>query len=95
MSLQSVQIVRCKFRCNAVSKRLDSGYGKPPNRFIYTYEFSAVYSGSPENEKFFAYTPSGQLNVGAFKDNLFEPGNEYYLDISLAVPVPSDAPMKE
>jgi len=66
---------------------LDSGYQKEP-KFIYTYEFSAVYSGSAENERFFAYTPSGQLNVGAFKDDLFEPGKEYYIDIT-AAPVPA------
>lgn len=76
--------VRCKFRCNSVTKRLDN-YKEP--RFLYTYEFSAVYSGSEENERYFAYTPSGTLTVGALKDDLFEPGKEYYLDIVEAVPV--------
>ncbi len=80
-----IQTVRCKFRCNSVSKRLDN-YGKE-KRFLYTYEFSAVYEGSEENKRFFAYTPSGQLNVGALKDDLFEPGKEYYIDVTEAVPV--------
>lgn len=76
MSEDKVQTVRCKFSCNTVKKTTDREHG-----FLYTYEFSAVYSGSEENKKFFAYTPSGSLNVGAFKDDLFEPGKEYYIDI--------------
>lgn len=84
----SMMTVRCKFRCNSVEKRLDN-YKEP--RFLYTYDFSAVYSGSEENEKFFAYTPSGSLKVGSFKDDLFEPGKEYYLDI-LPAAVPDNKP---
>lgn len=79
--------VRCKFRCNSALKHLDTGFGQYPGRFLYTYEFSAVYEGSDENKRFFAYTPSGSLKVGSFKDDLFEPGKEYYLDITEAVPV--------
>jgi hypothetical protein len=79
-----VPAARFKFRCNSVSKRLDNVKEK---RFVYTYEFSAVYDGSEENKHYFAYTPSGQLNVGAFKDNLFEPGKEYFIDITEAVVV--------
>ena len=97
MTTDPNQTVRCKFRCNAVSKRLDTGYQKPgQEKFLYTYEFSAVYDGSDENKRFFAYTPSGNLNVGSFKDDLFEPGKEYYLDLTLAIPkVKPDEPMPD
>lgn len=56
---------------------------------MYTYEFSAVYDGSEENKKFFAYTPSGILKVGSFKEDHFQPSKEYYIDIVEAVPVES------
>lgn len=87
------QTVRCKFRCNSITKRLDSY--KSENKFVHTYEFSAVYDGSEENKKFFAYTPSGTLNVGAFRDDLFEPGLEYYIDITLATNVNEEANQAE
>lgn len=84
-----LQTVRCKFRCNSVSKRLDYGYQKPTEpKFLFNYEFSAVTDGSEENKRFFAYTPSGSLNVGALREDLFEPGKEYYIDITPA-PVPA------
>lgn len=81
---EQVQTVRCKFRCESVHKRLDTGKEK---RFLYQFEFYAVYEGSEENKKYFAYTPSGNLKVGSFRDDLFEPGKEYYIDITEAVPV--------
>ncbi len=72
---------RCKFMCNSVTKR------KVWNKEEYTFEaeFSAVSSGSPENEKFFAATPSGSLKVSTYVDDIFEPGKAYYIDISEAV----------
>ena len=47
-------------------------------------EFNAVYSGSPENEKFFAATPAGSLKVSTIREGVFEPGKSYYLDITEA-----------
>lgn len=76
--------VRCKFRCNNVSKRLDNGGFKADHKFLYNYEFSVVYEGSDENKRFFAYTPTGNLTIGAFRDDLFVPGLEYYLDLTAA-----------
>lgn len=75
------QTVRCKFRCNEVVKRL--GWQKD-NPFIYSAKFSAVTDDSPENKNFFAATPSGQLEVSTMKEDLFEIGKSYYLDITLA-----------
>lgn len=47
-----------------------------------------VTSGSEENKDFWKYTPSGKLemsmNAGVPAADAFEPGQEYYLDFSLA-----------
>jgi len=41
-------------------------------------------SDSDENKSFFAATPSGKLELGQFLEDAFEPGKQYYVDISLA-----------
>lgn len=69
---------RCKFRCNEVTKRSFK------DGFEYTAKFSAVYSGSEDNKEFFKYTPSGSLDIGVYKEDLFQPGKEYYIDITEA-----------
>lgn len=69
-------MTRCKFQCQSVTK---AKYGE---KLLYTAEFQAVYAGSEENKKFFEWTPSGTLRLGVYKEDLFEPGKEYYLDIS-------------
>jgi hypothetical protein len=81
---QANQTVRCKFLCNSVTKTQNWSRGDGAPKFVYGYEFSAVYEGSEENKKYFASTPSGNLKINAFKDDLFEPGKEYYLDIQPA-----------
>jgi hypothetical protein len=53
---------------------------------IYTAEFSAVYSGSPENDQFFKWTPSLSLKTGTIKQQKFEVNKEYYLDFTLVEP---------
>lgn len=70
-------ITRCKFRCVEVSN-VENGA---------TVKFTAVTSGSPENEIFFKWTPSGNLFLSLVTvDNaaLFVPGKDYYLDIAAA-----------
>ncbi len=76
---------RCTFTCSGVTKRL-SWQQKPddPPRFLYEAEFTAVSDGSEENKRFFEYTPSGTLKIGVYKDDVFQPGKAYYLDITLA-----------
>lgn len=73
---------RCKFICNSVKKM--KGWSGVDG-FQYEAEFMAVTSGSEENKKFFQYTPTGRLTVGIYKEDVFEVGKEYYLDISEAV----------
>lgn len=72
--------VRCKFRCDSVTRKV----GSAQHPFLYDYTFSVVYNGSPENVAFWAYTPSGTLTISAVKLDQFEPGREYYLDLTPA-----------
>lgn len=71
-------MVRCKFR---VWRKLVNPDGTA------SISMSAVGSGSPENDKFFKYTPGGELSfctVNAEAAAQLEEGKEYYIDISLA-----------
>lgn len=75
--------VRCKFICQDVRKAFSRG-NDGEKRFVHTARFTPVYSGSEENKRFFSATPSGQLEIGTYLPDCFEPGREYYLDITLA-----------
>jgi len=74
--------VRCKFTCRSVTKQV--GWDRNKHPFLWNAEFVAVTSGSTENEKFWAATPNGKLEVGCIQADAFEVGRDYYLDISLA-----------
>ena len=69
---------RCKFRCTSTSP----AEGEGP--FHATFE--PVYSGSAENEQFFAATPGGSLSLSVVRSQHFVAGQEYYLDITPAAP---------
>jgi hypothetical protein len=45
-----------------------------------------VYSDKPdsENKKFWEFTPSGSFEMQAIHEGMFEPGKEYYIDITPA-----------
>lgn len=76
--------VRAKFLC--LSKRedieniWDAGANSSKMKNVWSYKFTAVHSGSPENTAFFSATPSGQVDLACTKSDVFEPGKEYYLD---------------
>lgn len=72
--------VRAKFRCTSVTTTLNY-----QNKLIYSYKFNAVTDNNPENKSFFEATPSGSLDLGTVKEDLFEIGKEYYLDFTPAV----------
>lgn len=78
--------VRCKFTCASVTKRLSNTYdrqaGKSVMRLVYDAKFFAVSSGSPENDQFFASTPSGELTVQTYREDLFVPGQDYFLTVT-------------
>lgn len=74
---------RAKFRCSAENSRKFGPGDGDKNR---VYEFFAVFDdGTPENERYAKYTPSGKLEITV--DNpavVFEPGKNYYLDFTEA-----------
>jgi hypothetical protein len=75
---EEIETIRCKFKCQSVTKR--TGWNKP-TEFLYDAKFGAVTDGSEENNRFFAATPSGVLEVSSILPDAFVPGKEYYLDI--------------
>jgi hypothetical protein len=77
--------VRCKFVCESVTKQK---HWNKPGEFLYDAKFSAVMGNSEENKKFWEASPSGCLNVNSVLPDAFEPGQEYYLDIT---PAPIEA----
>lgn len=93
-------ITRCKFKCDSVAKVVRAAYETHeqslshgpghtevvhhPEGFTYNVQFSAVYNNSPENKKFWEWTPSGTLQFQSINADVFAPGKEYFLDISLA-----------
>ena len=74
--------VRAKFKCNSVEKRAK---WNSSNSFIYDAKFTAVTDNSEENKKFFEATPNGNITLGTLRDDFFQPGIEYYIDITEAV----------
>jgi len=80
--------VRVKFYCAEVVKGIGGRYddeGKYASGVVFSYKFSVVSTGSEENKKFFASTPSGSMSITALRDDLFEIGKEYYSDLTPAV----------
>jgi hypothetical protein len=74
-------MTRCKFKCTGVTKSL--GWNpKEHGDFLYAAEFTAVTDNSPENKQFFAATPAGSLKVSTVRQDVFQPGKFYYLDIT-------------
>lgn len=73
-------MIRAKFVCNEVTKRL---HWDGTKRFLYTAKMSAVYSNSEENKKFFEATPSATIELSSFKEDHFIPGKEYYVDFTM------------
>ena len=74
-------MVRCKYRCYEVTKKAHWDKAKG---FLYTAKFSAVMDDSPENKRFFEATPCGSFEVGTYKQDWFEVGKEYYIDLTPA-----------
>lgn len=63
--------VRAKFECKSV------GDGQ--------VKLEVVYTGSPENESFFKWTPSGQITMGIVNEaalKQFAVGKQYYVDFA-------------
>lgn len=84
VAMESVRRTRCKFRCETVKP---AEYGE---RFH--VQLRAQYeseSNVPENERFSRYTPCGSFEAtieNPALNDFFEPGREYFLDITPANP---------
>jgi hypothetical protein len=76
--------VQAKFTCQAMTKRKNWNVDQP---YVYDYEFSAVTGNSEENKRFFGSTPSGEIKLRAVRDDLYEPGKDYYIEFRPAEPV--------
>lgn len=69
--------VRAKMKCDSLEPANDGVGG--------TVKLSPVIGGSEENEKFYKYTPSGQLVLSTINQQAldqFEVGKEYYVDVT-------------
>lgn len=80
----SAPIVRAKF---TLTKREEDQNG-------FTLYFQPVTSGSAENDKFFKWTPWGELKMGTVNPDAaraFVVGQAYYLDFSPSVAVANAA----
>jgi len=92
--------VRAKFVVNAVELTKGSrpakdavyeegyGYKEYEECVCYTVKMAPVYTGNTgENRKFWTATPSGHLEMSVMNEHageIFKPGQEYYLDFTLA-----------
>jgi hypothetical protein len=75
---------RAKYICIEVAKR--TGWNNNDKAFLYIAKFMPVTGGSDENKQFFAYTPVGNIEIGQYKEDVFVPGKEYYVDFTEAAP---------
>ena len=70
---------RCKFRCiEARNQPADDG---TPNVEV---TLTVVGGDTPENKKFFRYTPGGVLRFYSLRREVFELNKEYYVDFTEA-----------
>jgi hypothetical protein len=71
--------MRCKVRLTEITKYENNGY---------RVKYTAVSSGSPENEQFFKWTPSATIDLGVLNEKAVEGlvvGGEYYIDFTKAI----------
>lgn len=83
--------IRAKFKCVEIKKAMGGTYddrGKYVPGVLHSYRFNPVVGDSEENKRFFASTPSGLIELQAVRDDLFELGQEYYLDFTPFIPAP-------
>jgi len=64
--------VRAKFNCESV-KTFDGGRTE--------VTLNPITGGSPENDKFFKWTPYGEIKIGTINPDVkFVPGKNYFVD---------------
>ena len=90
--------VRAKFVCIEIRKVMGGTYdenGKYTSGILHAFRFVTVTSNSEENKKFFSSTPNGSIEIQSVRDDIFEIGKEYYIDFTLAVPLPKPMAIEE
>ena len=83
--------VRVKFRVQSIKR--EKNYDGKELQIIALYP---VTSGSEENKKFYAYTPSGHIELGTVNAEAalaFDLGGEFYVDFTPAPPPSNDTPI--
>lgn len=73
----SAPVCRAKFKLTARNE----------NQAGFSLSFEPVTSGSPENDKFFRYTPWGKIEIGTVNAEAamaYKVGGEYYVDFTPA-----------
>jgi len=78
---------RAKFQCYEVTK--SKGWSGTP-AFLYSAKFQVVTATNEENKKFFTSTPSGSIEIRTYREDQFQPGEEYYIDFIPAFVKPED-----
>lgn len=73
---------RAKFKCVEITK--SEGWDKAQAPFNYVAKLLPVTSGSPENDAFFLWTPSGSIELKTLRDDHFQVGQFYYVDFTPA-----------
>lgn len=71
---------RAKFRCFSVAESI----GWVGQEFVYDATFRPVVGGTPENDQFYAATPSGEIKLSTVRGDHFEVGKMYYVDFTEA-----------
>lgn len=69
--------VRAKFTVATVTRQVGGG----------SVVLQPVTSGSPDNEQFYKYTPSGRIELSTVNEaalGQFEPGKQFYIDFTEA-----------
>lgn len=81
--------VRAKFTVQSVTPAQDPSQGSQ------VALGTVAHDQNEENKKFFALTPSGQIQMGIVAPetaSFFVPGQEYYVDFTLAHAAPAQPP---
>lgn len=76
--MSAPKTVRCKMICDSVTST------RANERPVHQATFTPVSGGSPENDQFFRWTPGGKLELSVLNSQHFEPGREYYVDLTPA-----------
>lgn len=81
--------VRCKMKVEGIEAAAYGDEGQKGG----TVRLHPVINGSPENESFYKYTPSGSLILSTINQSAFDQfklGQEFYVDL-----IPVDPPKAE